>query len=142
MEDNIKEIIGKMDGIINEIERYIENTDNNLFYWIINNDVRAFIEEYPNDYKDMYQLRVLSVGNSSALVKISFDEHPNGVREMDRYCILPNFRNNANAEYERFNGNLIQLRRKELEDNLKYHEERIKLIKEEIQKVEHTMKRE
>ena len=120
----VKKLIEKISSIEEEIYNYIINTEHWLFYWITNKEVQDFIKEYPEDYEDMVHLRVNYL-SSSPLFKIYFDEHPDGVISIERYGVLPTFRDSAKAKWMEWNGKVKDLQLAEKEKELAYYKKKV-----------------
>ena len=95
----VKEIIGKITSIEEEIYNYITNTEHWLFYWIANKEVQDFIKEYPEDYEDKVHLQVGSISCSPSFV-IKFDDHPDDIRSIERYGVLYTFNVSFKISYD------------------------------------------
>ena len=120
----VKEIIGKITSIEEEIYNYITNTEHWLFYWIANKEVQDFIKEYPEDYEDKIHLQVGSISCSPSFV-IKFDDHPDDIRSIERYGVLYTFRDRVKARWLEWNGKVKELQIEEKENELAYYKEKV-----------------
>ncbi len=120
----VKEIIGKITSIEEEIYNYITNTEHWLFYWIANKEVQDFIKEYPEDYEDKVHLQVGSISCSPSFV-IKFDDHPDDIRSIERYGVLYTFRDVVKARWLEWNGKVKELQIEEKENELAYYKEKV-----------------
>ena len=120
----VKEIIGKITSIEEEIYNYITNTEHWLFYWIANKEVQDFIKEYPEDYDDKVDLQVGSISCSPSFV-IKFDDHPDDIRSIERYGVLYTFRDVVKARWLEWNGKVKELQIEEKENELAYYKEKV-----------------
>jgi hypothetical protein len=134
MEQKAKELIERYDSLSHDIREYIVNTPHCIMYWISNKEVQRFIEEYPNDYEDMFDIQVHTVSTSPP-VEITFYDHPDGVTSIERFCNLSTFRDSVNASWLKWNGRIKELRIEELRKDLEYFKRKVieteKLLKAE-----------
>ena len=119
-----KELIERYNTLNHDIREYIVNTPHCIMYWITNEEVRSFIEAYPDDYEDMFDIQVLSV-STSPYVKITFHDHPDGVTNILRFCVLPTFRDTVNASWLKWNGKIKDLHIEELREKLEYFKRKV-----------------
>lgn len=119
-----KELIERCGSLSHDIREYIVNTPHCIMYWIGNEEVQRFIEEYPDNYEDMFDIQVLSVSTSPS-VRITFCDHPDGVTSIVRFCNLPTFRDSANASWLKWNGKIKRIRIKELHEELEYFKRKV-----------------
>lgn len=135
-ERNILATIEDIGNIFREVTDYILNTDNYIFYWITNNEIKDYIEEYPTDFEDRITLIVDSIHGNSVQVRIKFnDEHPHNVDEIHRYCVLSTFRNSVMAKYAEYNGSITELKLKEAEEELEYFKGKVAETEKEIEEL-------
>ena len=120
----VNELIERYCSLNDDIRDYIVNTPHCIMYWIGNEEVQRFIEEYPDDYEDMFDIRVLNVSTSPS-VRITFHDHPDGVMSIERYCVLSTFRDSVNASWLKWNGKVKELRIKELREELEYFKRKV-----------------
>ena len=112
------------------------NTDNYIFYWIKNKEIRDYIEEYPDDFEDRIEISVDSISGNTVAVKIHFtSSHPHNVETIHRYCVLSMFRDTVKSEFAQYGSSITELKIKEAEENLKYYEQRVENTKKEIEEL-------
>ena len=133
-----KELIERCDSLINDIREYIVHTPHCIIYWIGNEEVQRFVETYPDDYEDMFDIQVLSVSESPS-VRIDFHEHPDGVTSIVSYCVLPTFRVSTNATWLAWNEEVKELRIKNLREELEHFKRKVTET-EELLKAEEQIK--
>ena len=140
-ERNILEIIADSAALCKEVRNYILNTDNYIFYWIRNKEVKDYIEEYPDDFEDRIDISIDSISGNSASVKIIFtSSHPHDFESIHRYCTLSTFRDSAKGEFAQYGGRITELKIKEAEEKLKYHEQEVEKTKKEIEELKKKLK--
>ena len=130
-----KEIINRITSIEKEVYNYIINTEHWLFYWISNKEVQDFIKEYPEDYGDRVRLSIYSLSSISPQVKISFDDHPNGVEYIQRYGIISTFRESVKARWMEWNGKVKELQISDKEKKLAYYKKKVVETEKEIKEL-------
>lgn len=131
---DIKEILGDITSLEGEILDYITSTEHCLFNWISNKEIQDFIKAYPEDYEYMFHLTVCHA-SSSPLIKISFDEHPDDVTYIERYTVLPTFRDTTKARWMEWNGKVKELQISQKEKELKYYKKKIGEIEKQIEEL-------
>ena len=132
--DDVKNLITKIGNVQNEVLDYILNTEHYLFYWISNKEVQNFIKEYPDDYEDMFYIIVINV-NPSPTIRIYFEDHPDGVKYIERYAVLSTFKDSAKARWMEWNGKVKDKQIAEKEEQLEYYKEQLERTKEELEKL-------
>jgi len=125
-------VVNEISAAIDTVTKYILDTDNWIFYWISNDEVRDFINEYPDDYADMARLRVTSISNGSCECEIEFIDHPNLIRKIKRYCVLLTFRDNVELNFNKSEGNLRDYKLKNLTSTLEYYRGIVRDLEEKI----------
>lgn len=131
---DIKEILNNITLLKDDILDYITSTEHCLFNWISNKEVQNFIKAYPEDYEYMFHLSVSSVG-TSPLIRISFDEHPDDVTYIERYTVLPTFRDTTKARWMEWNGKVKELQISEKEKELNYYKKKVDETEKEIEEL-------
>ena len=135
-ERNIVDVVKDAASILKEVKEYILNTEHYIFYWIANQEIKDYIEEYPDDFEDRINISVESLRGNSVTVSIEFTStHPHNHDYIDRYCVLSTFRDTVKAKYAEFGGSVIQLMIKEAEEQLDYYEEQVEKTKKEIEEL-------
>lgn len=123
----------------------ILNTEHYIFYWIANDEIKDFIEEYPEDYEEYITLKVDDMCGGNAIghltVKIEFNrDHPHNVERIHRFCDLANFRDVVKEKYAQFNGSIAALKLKEKESELAYHKREVERYEKEIKELQEQIK--
>lgn len=131
---DIKEILDNITSLEDEILDYITSTEHCLFNWILNKEVQNFIKAYPEDYEDRFHLSVCKI-DTCPLIRISFDEHPDDVTYIERYTVLPTFRNTTKARWMEWNGKVKELQISEKEKELKYYKKKVDETEKEIKEL-------
>lgn len=124
IEEKAKELIERCDSLRHDIREYIVNTPHCIMYWIANKEVQRLIEEYPNDYEDMFDIQVRTVSVSPS-VRIIFYDHPDGIPDIERFYDLSTFRDSVNANWLMWNGRIKELRIEELRKDLEYFKRKV-----------------
>ena len=132
MKRNIKEIIDNIFSLKNEVYDYVTNIEHWLFYWIDNKEVQNFIKEYPEDFEDRVHLSVSSL-NVCPTFKISFDDHPDNILEIERFAVLNKFREIAETKWIMWNGRVNELQIEEKKRELLYYKEKLAEIEKELE---------
>ena len=131
---DIKEILNNITLLKDDILYYIINTEHCLFNWISNKEIQNFIKAYPEDYEYMFHLSVSTIG-TSPLIRISFDEHPDDVTYIERYTVLPTFRDTTKARWMEWNGKVKELQISEKEKELNYYKKKVDETEKEIEEL-------
>lgn len=131
---DIKEIIDNVNSLRNNILDYITSTEHCLFNWISNKEVQDFIKAYPEDYEYMFHLSVSNIG-TSPLIKISFDEHPDDIPYIERYTVLPTFRDTTKARWMEWNGKVKEIQISEKEKELNYYKNMVDKTEKELEEL-------
>ena len=131
---DIKEIISNVESLRKDILDYITSTEHCLFNWISNKEVQNFIKAYPEDYEYMFHLSVCSIG-ASPLIRISFDDHPDDVTYIERYTVLPTFRDTTKAKWMEWNGKVKELQISDKEKELNYYKRKVAETEKEIEEL-------
>lgn len=123
------ELIDRYCSLKHDIREYIVNTPHCIMYWIRNEEVQRFIEGYPDNYEDMFDIDVLSVSLSPS-IRITFHNHPDEVTDIVRFCVLPTFRDSTNANWLKWDGKIKEMRIEELHEDLEYFKRKVTEIEE------------
>lgn len=130
----LKNILSKVENVQKDILDYIVNTEHYLFYQISNEEVQNFILEYPDDYKDMFYIIVINV-SASPTIRIYFEDHPDGVKYIERYAVLSTFKDSAKARWLEWNGMVKEKQIAEKEKQLEYYKEQLEKTEKELEKL-------
>ena len=129
--DIVKNLIEEISNLEEKILDYIKNTENWLFYWIDCKEVQNFVEAYPEDYEFMAHVSIKNI-NASPLLRIVFDEHPDGIESIERYAPLYYFRETAKYKWSNWSGKIKELRRLNIEKEIQFHKRRIAELESEL----------
>ena len=130
----LKNILSKIENVEMDILDYILNTDHYIFYWIENKEVQNFIQEYPDEYNDMFYI-IVKDASIFPTIKICFEDHPDGVGYIERSAYLSTFRDTTKAKWLEWNGKVKEKQIAEKEEELNYHKERIETIEKELEEL-------
>lgn len=131
---DMKEIIDNVNSLRNDILEYIISTEHCLFNWISNKEIQNFINAYPEDYENKFHLSVSNI-NTSPLIKISFDEHPDDISYIERYAVLTTFRGTTNARWLEWKGKVKEMQISEKEKTLDYYKKMVDKTEKEIEEL-------
>lgn len=131
---DMKEIIDNVNSLRNDILEYIISTEHCLFNWISNKEIQNFINAYPEDYENKFHLSVSNI-NTSPLIKISFDEHPDDISYIERYAVLTTFRGTTNARWLEWKGTVKEMQISEKEKTLDYYKKMVDKTEKEIEEL-------
>ncbi len=120
----VKEFVDRYNSLKHDISEYIVNTPHCIMYWIKNEEIQRFIEEYPDDYEDMFDIDILSVSPSPS-IRITFHEHPDNVTNIERFCNLLIFRDSVNESWLKWNGRIKEIRIENLNSDLEFYKQRV-----------------
>ena len=129
--DIVKNLMGEISTLEDKILDYIKNTENWIFYWIDCKEVQKFVEAYPEDYEFMVHVYIKNI-NVSPLLRIVFDEHPDGIESIERYAPLCYFRETAKYKWSNWSGKIKELRRLNIEKEIQFHKKRIAELESEL----------
>jgi hypothetical protein len=129
-----EELIDRYYSLSHDIREYIVNTPHCIMYWIDVEEVQRFIEEYPDDYEDRFDIQLLTI-SATPSVRITFHDHPDRVESIVRFCNLPTFRISTDAKWFKWNGRIKELHMEGLRADLEYFKKKVKET-EELLKVE------
>ena len=130
----LKDILSKIENVEMDILDYILNTEHYIFYWIENKEVQNFIQEYPDEYKDMFYI-IVKDASIFPTIKICFEEHPDGVGYIERSAYLPTFKDSTKANWLEWNGNVKEKQIAEKEEQLEYYKEQLEKTEKELEEL-------
>lgn len=130
----LKNIISKIENVEKDILDYISNTEHYLFYWISDKAVQNFIKEYPDDYEDMFYIIVINVSDSPT-IRIYFEDHPDGVKYIERYMVLSTFKDSTKAKWLEWKGNLKEKQILEKEVEIEYFKKKLEESEKELEEL-------
>ena len=130
----LKNILSKIENVEKDILDYIVNTEHYLFYWISNKEVQDFIKEYPDEYEDMFYIIVINVSDSPT-IRIYFEDHPDGVEYIERYVVLPSFKDSTKAKWLEWNGMVKEKQIAEKEQEVEYFKKKLEETEKELEEL-------
>ena len=130
----LKNIISKIENVEKDILDYISNTEHYLFYWISDKAVQNFIKEYPDDYEDRFYIIVINVSDSPT-IRIYFEDHPDGVKYIERYMVLSTFKDSTKAKWLEWKGNLKEKQILEKEVEIEYFKKKLEESEKELEEL-------
>ena len=130
----LKNLLSKIEDVEKDILDYILNTEHYIFNWICNKEVQDFIKEYPDDYEDKIYLSVINA-SISPTIRIYFEDHPDGVKYIERYMVLSTFKDSTKARWFEWNGMVKEKQIAEKEEQLEYYKAQLERTKEELEKL-------
>lgn len=119
MEEEVKNLIFKIEDIQKDVYDYITNTEHYIFYWISSKEVHNFINEYPNDYEDMIHITI-PFASAVPTVRIYFKGHPDEVEYIERSTVLLTFRDTVKTKWLEWNGKIKEMQIAEKEDEVNF----------------------
>lgn len=134
MEEEVKDLILKIEDVQHEIYDYILNTEHYIFNWIYDKEVQDFIKEYPNEYEDMIYINVIKA-SIFPIIRINFEDHPDGVKYIDRDTYLLTFKDSTKVRWLEWNGKLKEKQIAEKEEQLEYYKEQFEKTKKELEEL-------
>lgn len=137
MEEEVKNLIFKIEDIQKDIYDYITNTEHYIFYWISSGEVHDFIKEYPNDYEDMIHIAIL-FASTVPTVRIYFKGHPDGVEYIERSTVLLTFRDTVKTKWLEWNGKIKEMQIAEKEDEVKFLREMLEKSEKELEQLKNN----
>lgn len=130
----LKDLIAKIEDVQNDILDYIVSTEHYIFNWIYDKEVQDFIKEYPNEYEDMIYINVIKAG-IFPIIRIHFEDHPEGVKYIDRDTYLSSFKDSAKVRWMEWNGKLKDKQIAEKEEQLEYYRGQLERTKKELEEL-------
>ena len=130
----LNDLISKIEDVQKDIRDYIENTEHYIFNWIYDKEVQHLIMEYPNEYDNMVYINVINVSDSPT-IRIYFEDHPDGVKYIERYMVLSTFKDSTKARWLEWNDKLKEKQIAEKEEQLEYYKEQLEKTKKELEEL-------
>ena len=134
------ELITRYSDLERDIKKYITDTENWLYYWIDNPEVKNYLREFPDDWEDGVFLSIYSLSGNCMQCTISFKEHPDDVDSITRWCYLNNFRNNTIVKYKQWHSGVRERQLEELNEELEYYAKKAKEVETKINKLKNGEK--
>lgn len=132
MEEEVKDLILKIEDVQHEIYDYILNTEHYIFYWINDKEVQEFIRAYPLDYEDRLRIIVMNA-SSDTNIRICFEDHPDEIIYIERLTDLKSFRDLTNTRWLKWNDKVNDMQKiVKLEQEIKFFRERLETAEKEL----------
>lgn len=136
IDEKTNNMIERTKELENEIKQYILDTPHYLWYWIYNAELQDFIKEYPTDYEDRITITIESFSPGSASVKIEFEDHPDGVEWITRYCCLPMFREETEKKWIVYKDKVKNMQIEQLKEELNHYRNKVNEIEKQLEELE------
>ena len=136
-----QELVEKSLNLLKEIEEYITSVPNWIYYWLPptldaeskNRSLKEFVVEMGDEWEAWVSLKVVSFNGVSVKVEIYLDDNDN--TRYERYLVLQQFERNVIFNKKAMDGELNEMRIQELNTDIAFHKEQIKLAEEELEKL-------
>ena len=138
----VQELIDKSVNLLKEIEVYIKSVPNWIDYFLPptlktdskNYPLKEYVLEHQDDWMDNIDISVISFNGASVKVELSLppdEESP----VFERYLILSQFESEAEFNKKTMDGQLNDYTIKELNEEISYHKEQLRLATLELNKL-------
>ena len=138
----VQELIDKSVNLLKEIEVYIKSVPNWIYYFLPptlktdskNYPLKKYVLEHQDDWMDNIDISVISFNGASVKVELSLppdEESP----VFERYLILSQFESEAEFNKKTMDGQLNDYTIKELNEEISYHKEQLRLATLELNKL-------
>ena len=138
----VEELIDKSVNLLKEIEVYIKSVPNWIYYFLPptlktdskNYPLKEYVLEHQDDWMDNIDISVISFNGASVKVELSLppdEESP----VFERYLILSQFESEAEFNKKTMDGQLNDYTIKELNEEISYHKEQLRLATLELNKL-------
>ena len=138
----VEELIDKSVNLLKEIEVYIKSVPNWIYYFLPptlktdskNYPLKKYVLEHQDDWMDNIDISVISFNGASVKVELSLppdEEAP----VFERYLILSHFESEVEFNKKAMDGQLNDYTIKELNEEISYHEEQLRLATLELNKL-------
>ena len=138
----VKELIDKNVNLLKEIEVYIKSVPNWIYYFLPptlktdskNYPLKEYVLEHQDDWMDNIDISVISFSEVSVKVELNLppdEESP----VFERYLILSQFESEAEFNKKTMDGQLNDYTIKELNEEISYHKEQLRLATLELNKL-------
>ena len=138
----VQELIDKSVNLLKEIEVYIKSVPNWIYYFLPstlktdskNYPLKEYVLEHQDDWMDNIDISVISFNGASVKVELSLppdEESP----VFERYLILSQFESEAEFNKKTMDGQLNDYNIKELNEEISYHKEQLRLATLELNKL-------
>lgn len=138
----VQELIDKSVNLLKEIEVYIKSVPNWIYYFLPptlktdskNYPLKEYVLEHQDDWMDNIDISVISFNGASVKIELSLppdEEAP----VFERYLILSQFESEAEFNKKTMDGQLNDYTIKELNEEISYHKEQLRLATLELNKL-------
>ena len=138
----VEELIDKSVNLLKEIEVYIKSVPNWIYYFLPptlktdskNYPLKKYVLEHQDDWMDNIDISVISFNGASVKVELSLppdEESP----VFERYLILSHFESEVEFNKKAMDGQLNDYTIKELNEEISYHKEQLRLATLELNKL-------
>ena len=138
----VEELIDKNVNLLKEIEVYIKSVPNWIYYFLPptlktdskNYPLKEYVLEHQDDWMDEIDISVISFNGASVKVELSLppdEEAP----VFERYLILSHFESEVEFNKKAMDGQLNDYTIKELNEEISYHKEQLRLATLELNKL-------
>ena len=138
----VEELIDKSVNLLKEIEVYIKSVPNWIYYFLPptlktdskNYPLKKYVLEHQDDWMDNIDISVISFSEVSVKVELNLppdEEAP----VFERYLILSHFESEVEFNKKATDGQLNDYNIKELNEEISYHEEQLRLATLELNKL-------
>ena len=138
----VQELIDKSVNLLKEIEVYIKSVPNWIYYFLPptlktdskNYPLKKYVLEHQDDWMDNIDISVISFSEVSVKVELNLppdEEAP----VFERYLILSHFESEVEFNKKAADGQLNYYKIKELDEEISYHEEQLRLATLELNKL-------
>ena len=138
----VQELIDKSVNLLKEIEVYIKSVPNWIYYFLPptlktdskNYPLKEYVLEHQDDWMNEIDISVISFNGVSIKVELNLppdEETP----VFERYLILSHFESEVEFNKKAMDGQLNDYTIKELDEEISYHEEQLRLATLELNKL-------
>ena len=138
----VEELIDKSVNLLKEIEVYIKSVSNWIYYFLPptlktdskNYPLKEYVLEHQDDWMDNIDISVISFNGASVKIELSLppdEEAP----VFERYLILSHFESEVEFNKKAMDGQLNDYTIKELNEEISYHKEQLRLATLELNKL-------
>ena len=138
----VEELIDKSVNLLKEIEVYIKSVPNWIYYFLPptlktdskNYPLKKYVLEHQDDWMDNIDISVISFSEVSVKVELSLppdEEAP----VFERYLIMSHFESEVEFNKKAMDGQLNDYTIKELNEEISYHKEQLRLATLELNKL-------
>lgn len=138
----VEELIDKSVNLLKEIEVYIKSVPNWIYYFLPptlktdskNYPLKEYVLKHQDDWMDEFDISVINFNGESVKVELSLppdEEAP----VFERYIILSHFESDVEFNKKAMDGQLNDYKIKELNEEISYHKEQLRLATLELNKL-------